>query len=58
MTAGNLIPAIFYQVIIQFAIVTVIFTRADRHFKKHPESWNYRDAKQADGIRHFRSTTR
>jgi hypothetical protein len=45
MTAGNLIPAIFFQVAIQFAIVTAIFVAADRHFKKHPESWNYRDAK-------------
>lgn len=45
MTAGNLVPAIFFQVAIQFAIVTVIFAAADRHFKKHPESWNYRDAK-------------
>ncbi len=45
MTAGNLIPAIFYQVSIQFAVVTLIFVAADRHFKKHPESWNYRDAK-------------
>ncbi|HEY2819801.1 MAG TPA: hypothetical protein VGJ06_02065 [Candidatus Acidoferrum sp.] len=45
MTAGNLIPAIFYQITIQFAIVTLIFAAADRHFKKHPESWNYRDAK-------------
>jgi hypothetical protein len=45
LTAGNLIPAIFYQVVIQFAIVTLVFTGADRHFKKNPESWNYRDAK-------------
>ena len=45
MTAGNLIPAIFFQVTIQFAIVTLIFVIADRHFKKNPESWNYRDAK-------------
>jgi hypothetical protein len=45
MTAGNLLPAIFYQVIIQFAIVTLIFVAADRHFKKNPESWNYRNAK-------------
>jgi len=44
MTAGNLLPAIFYQVIIQFAIVTLIFAVADRHLKKQPESWNYRDA--------------
>jgi hypothetical protein len=45
MTAGNLIPAIFYQVTIQFAIVTLIFVAADRHFRKNPETWNYRDAK-------------
>jgi hypothetical protein len=45
MTAGDLIPAIFYQVTIQFAIVTLIFTAANRHFKKNPDSWNYRDAK-------------
>jgi hypothetical protein len=45
MTAGNLVPAIFFQVTIQFAIVTLIFAVADRHFKKNPESWNYSDAK-------------
>ena len=45
MTAGNLLPAIFYQVVIQFAVVTLIFAVADRHFKKNPESWNYRNAK-------------
>jgi hypothetical protein len=45
MTAGSLIPAIFFQVTIQFAIVTLIFVAADRHFKKNPESWNYRDTK-------------
>lgn len=45
MTAGNLIPAIFYQVTIQFAVVTLIFAVADRHFKKNPESWNYRNTK-------------
>jgi hypothetical protein len=45
MTAGDLLPAIFYQVVIQFAIVTFVFTVADRHFKKNPESWNYRNAK-------------
>jgi len=45
MTAGNLVPAIFFQVTIQFAIVTLVFVAADRHFKKHPEKWDYRDAK-------------
>jgi hypothetical protein len=45
LTAGNLIPAIFYQVTIQFAIVTLIFIGADRHFKKNPDSWSYRDSK-------------
>jgi hypothetical protein len=47
MTAGDLIPAIFYQVAIQFAVVTAIFAAADRHFKKHPETWSYRNAKHA-----------
>jgi hypothetical protein len=45
ITVGGLVPAIFFQVTIQFAIVTLIFVAADRHFKKHPEKWNYRDAK-------------
>jgi hypothetical protein len=44
-TAGSLIPAIFYQITIQLAVVTLIFTAADRHFKKNPETWSYRDAK-------------
>jgi hypothetical protein len=47
MTAENVVPAIFYQVTIQFVVVTLIFAAADRHFKKNPESWNYRDAKGA-----------
>jgi hypothetical protein len=44
-TAGSLIPAIFYQITIQLAVVTLIFTAADRHFKRNPETWSYRDAK-------------
>ncbi|HUE42813.1 MAG TPA: hypothetical protein VMP12_04575 [Candidatus Sulfotelmatobacter sp.] len=45
VTAGRLVPEIFLQVAIQFVIVTLVFAAADRHFKKHPESWNYRDGK-------------
>jgi hypothetical protein len=45
MTVGNLVPAIFLQITLQFVIVTLIFAAADRHFKKHPESFNYRDGK-------------
>jgi hypothetical protein len=40
VTAGNIIPAIFYQVVIQFVIVTAIFTAADRHWKRHPDQWD------------------
>jgi hypothetical protein len=47
MTVGNLVPAILLQITLQFVIVTLIFAAADRHFKKHPESFNYRDGKHA-----------
>jgi hypothetical protein len=45
VTVGSIIPAIFYQVVIQFVIVTAIFTAADRHWKRHPDRWDLHEAK-------------
>lgn len=47
VTVGSLVPAILYQVVIQFGIVTAIFAGVDRHRKQHPEQWNVRDVKHA-----------
>jgi hypothetical protein len=45
VTAGGIFTALCYQVVIQFAIVTSIFTIADRHWKKHPDQWDPRYVK-------------
>jgi len=37
------LPAVFlYQLLIQFAVVTTIFTAMDRHLAKHPDRWDPR----------------
>jgi hypothetical protein len=37
------LPAVFlYQLLIQFAVVTTIFTVVDRHLAKHPDRWDPR----------------
>jgi hypothetical protein len=45
VTAGSIFTALCYQVLIQFAIVTFIFSIADRHWKKHPDQWDPRYVK-------------
>jgi hypothetical protein len=45
VTVGSIIPVIFYQVVIQFVIVTAIFTAADRHWKRHPDRWDMTEVK-------------
>jgi hypothetical protein len=42
VTAGGIFTALFYQVVIQFGIVTMIFAAADHHWKRNPESWDPR----------------
>jgi hypothetical protein len=46
MTIGSLVPAILYQVVLQFGIVTAIFAVVERHRKQHPERWDVRGLKQ------------
>lgn len=37
------LPAVFlYQLLIQFAVVTTIFTAMDKHLAKHPDRWDPR----------------
>jgi hypothetical protein len=40
--ASGVIPSLFYGVLCQFVVVTLIFSIADRHWKKHPDSWDPR----------------
>jgi hypothetical protein len=46
VTASSFFPALFYGAAIQFAVVTLIFSIADRHFHKHPDRWSPRTLKQ------------
>lgn len=39
---NDAIATVFYQLLIQFAIVTFIFMAIDRHLEKHPDSWDPR----------------
>jgi hypothetical protein len=52
---GNFLQVFSYQLLIQFAIVTLIFWLADRHVTKFPDRW---DPRKAYGIRHPAFTTR
>jgi hypothetical protein len=38
-------PALLYQFLIQFAVITVIFACADRHWTKFPDRWDPRGLK-------------
>jgi hypothetical protein len=38
----NLPTVFFYQLLIQFVVVTAIFTGVDRHLTKHPDRWDPR----------------
>ncbi len=42
VTVGDLIGAIFLQVLIQGGTITAIFAAAYRHLTKHPDRWNPR----------------
>jgi hypothetical protein len=39
---GNFLEVFFYQLLIQFAIVTLIFCLMDQHFTKFPDRWDPR----------------
>jgi len=47
VSAGSIFTALFYQVVIQFGVVTLIFAAIDRHWKHNPESWDPRQAMRA-----------
>ena len=46
--AGGLPQVFLYQLLIQFAIVTLIFSVMDKHFAKFPDSW---DPRKPYGVR-------
>jgi hypothetical protein len=52
---GHFLQVFLYQLLIQFAIVTLIFWLADQHFTRFPDRW---DPRKAYGIRHPAFTTR
>jgi len=46
---GSFLQVFFFQLLIQFAIVTFIFWLADQHFTKFPDRW---DPRKPYGVRH------
>jgi hypothetical protein len=52
---GNFLQVFLYQLLIQFAIVTLIFWLADQHFTRFPDRW---DPRKSYGLRHPAFTTR
>src|ERR1700720_761400 len=52
---GNFLQVFLYQLLIQFAIVTLIFWLADQHFTRFPDRW---DPRKPYGVRHPAFTTR
>src|SRR6266403_2701693 len=52
---GNFLQVFCYQLLIQFAIVTLIFWLADQHFTKFPDRW---DPRKPYGLRHPALTAR
>ena len=47
ITLLNTLPTFLYQFLIQFAVITVIFGFADRHWTKFPDRWDPRGLKHA-----------
>jgi hypothetical protein len=39
LTAQGAISVVFYQFLIQFSVITVIFALVDRHIGRHPDQW-------------------
>jgi hypothetical protein len=46
---GNFLQVFFFQLLIQFSIVTLIFGVMDRHFTKFPDRW---DPRKPYGVQH------
>jgi hypothetical protein len=42
IAVSDTLPAFVYQFLIQFGVITLIFTFADRHWSKFPDRWNPR----------------
>jgi ABC-type multidrug transport system fused ATPase/permease subunit len=52
---GHFLQVFFFQLMIQFAIVTLIFWLMDRHFTRFPDRW---DPRKPYGVHHPALTTR
>jgi hypothetical protein len=46
VTVGTFFAPFLYQFLIQFGVVTLIFSVADRHWKQHPDQWDPRSLKR------------
>jgi hypothetical protein len=46
VTPGSIFPTFMWQFLIQFGVLTLIFSLADRHWKQHPDSWDPRNLKR------------
>ena len=40
LTVSGAVSVVFYQFLIQFGVITVIFALVDRHITRHPDQWN------------------
>lgn len=39
LTAQGAVSVVFYQFLIQFSVITLIFAFVDRHIVRHPDQW-------------------
>lgn len=46
VTISGFVSACLYQVLIQFAIVTIIFAGVDKHLTKYPDRWDPRSTRE------------
>jgi hypothetical protein len=47
VVAASIFPTFLYQFLIQFGVVTLLFSVADRHWKQHPDRWDPQNLKHA-----------
>lgn len=45
VTPASIFPTFMWQFLIQFGVLTLIFSLADRHWRQHPDSWDPRNLK-------------
>jgi hypothetical protein len=45
ISLSSIFPAFMWQFLIQFGVLTLIFSLADRHWRQHPDSWDPRNFK-------------